>query len=691
MVEGIPQSVLSDSLERAIGGRRVRAAVFVTYEFDPAFFELHVLPLMFAKAFSERHGVKRAQLEEELRSVERVAVYYDRHGLDDSHGAAQLDYKRIEVSLPHGVLHAKHVLLLVSGEDEHNESLLLVTTSANLTEPGWWTNVEVAHVHEIPAGAEDALRDDLLEAGGQPGLLDRIARLDKTGEEHEALREITRHLDERVQSPDDGLLADWVRPRLWVGRETFAEFLGESMGVTQGEYDLEVLSPFFEDTAEAKTLRALIDAVRPRSTRVLLPRDDSARALCSQEFYEAVAALPDVAWGRLPSQVTRWSSKDPDASERYVHAKGYRLFSRKERWELLVVGSVNLTRAAHAGKAGNLESAIFLDLSGQGRPEGWLAKLGDATPLEFVTQQSEDEPDLGAILPVSFRFDWCTGVLAYFWERQPSPPKAASVQAGKEHRFRIAPIRFDEWVELPDDVGARMRDLLRSTSFLDVSVGTGPPHRVLVREENMAHRPSVLEDLSSEEILEYWSLLTPEQRDAFLSAKVAVLLAARGDMDEEAMADDDQRGAQQDESMFDRFAGIFHAFSCLEERLLTWLDEDAGHGEKEAVYRLFGAKHDSLPSLIDKVLADEEGDRVNRYVTLMCCRQLLDDVRQRHPHFTDSHADEMQSVYMALERCDEIRQGFTFGTVAERDAFFEWFDKSFFMKMKLPLAEGKAP
>ncbi len=39
--------------------------------------------------------------------------------------------------------------------------------------------------------------------------------------------------------------------------------------------------------------------------------------------------------------------------------------------------------------------------------------------------------------------------------------------------------------------------------------------------------------------------------------------------------------------------------------------------EKEAVYRLFGEKYDSLPSLIRTVLGDQEGDVVNRYITLL--------------------------------------------------------------------------
>ena len=49
----IPMEVLGDALVAAIDGRRVRTAVFTTFTFDPGFFELHVLPLLFDRPFSQ--------------------------------------------------------------------------------------------------------------------------------------------------------------------------------------------------------------------------------------------------------------------------------------------------------------------------------------------------------------------------------------------------------------------------------------------------------------------------------------------------------------------------------------------------------------------------------------------------------------------------------------------------------------
>ena len=72
MPQGPPQNVLSQSLTEAIGVGRVRTAVFITYEFDPEFFELNILPLLFDRGLHPKsNNIRRAQLEEALREGER--------------------------------------------------------------------------------------------------------------------------------------------------------------------------------------------------------------------------------------------------------------------------------------------------------------------------------------------------------------------------------------------------------------------------------------------------------------------------------------------------------------------------------------------------------------------------------------------------------------------------------------------
>ena len=97
------------------------------------------------------------QMEDAMRSLDDIAVYYDRTALSQDAQPAQLDYRRIDVRRATGAFHPKLILLLVENHaDDHEEntapadlSLIVASLSANLTRAGWWENVETGHIEEI--------------------------------------------------------------------------------------------------------------------------------------------------------------------------------------------------------------------------------------------------------------------------------------------------------------------------------------------------------------------------------------------------------------------------------------------------------------------------------------------------------------------------------------------------------------
>ena len=224
-----------------------------------------------------------------------------------------------------------------------------------------------------------------------------------------------------------------------------------------------------------------------------------------------------------------------------------------------------------------------------------------------------------------------------------------------------------------------LRERLRSGAFLEVSAGDGPPQRVLVQETGMEHKPALVLELTPEQILEYWSMLTNEQQDAFLERELAKLVAR-----EEGQGTESRPAGEDPASLFDRFAGIFHAFSCLRERIDEALARADASGERHAVYRLFGLRYDSLRALIDTVVATNEGDLVNRYVSLLCAREVVSWVRARHVKFAKEHADDLDGLDAQLGAIDEIREAFSFGSETERAGFFEWLDEMFLRPVRLP-------
>jgi hypothetical protein len=664
--QSIPKAVLSEQIQEAIAGRPVKAAVYLTFQFDPGFFEEEILPVLFDLPWSHIPKIRLVQLEEVLRQVNYMAVYYDRAALAAEANPAQLDYRRIGLTRSTGYFHPKNILLLLENceGEKYWESLIVVTLSANLTRAGWWENVEVAHIEEIAEGEISTLREDLRD------LLMRIKRADKTSREHPALDQIRSFLSYRVNNARQRTRNKRWLPHFYTGQQSVPEFLRQF--IQPHQFNLEIISPYFDDTDAANVLANLLNTLKPKETRLYLPEGKDGAALCRQQFFKAVERLR-VKWGKLPSGPLRPVQSEKGIQPyRFVHAKVYRFWNQDR--EIFFVGSVNLTQAAHqSARAGNFETGILIESEVYTR-DWWLEPLNQDKPTEFRPGKSEDTPVDEIVGNLSLRFNWASEKLDYFWEiGRGTKPRWARVAVQGAPKFTLEPIIADEWVELPAETAGIVKQLLKSTSLVEVMVDDGSTFRVLIEEEGMAHKPSILLTLSAEEILQYWSLLSAEQREAFINERSAQL--AEGT--ELALPSTTLIAGN---TMFDRFAGIFHAFGRLEHHIQEALENDR---ENEAVYRLFGQKYDSLPSLIEKVAQDEKADRVNRYVTLLCARQLLQKLEKNWPDFNSCHQAEFEQVHQQLSVINEIQAGFTFSTESERQRFFNWFEKMFFMEIPI--------
>lgn len=682
----IHQEVLSEALTEAIDGGRVVAAVFTTFSFDPGFFELHILPLLFDYSFSQVEKVRRIQLEDQLRTAGEVAVYYDRTALAQDALPAQLDFRRIDVRRATGVFHPKVVLALVEDDLEEDEEqaaalprprrLIAGALSANLTRAGWWENVETGHfevIHEIDVDDTPCpFRRDLL------GLVKQIRAAAAPDEDHGALDRIHEFL--RAQTATKTYKTHRAggryRTRLYCGQKPLPAWLRE-LRLGREEWNLEVISPFF-DRRDAETLGRLIDAIGPRETRIYLPVDQDGVAQVAPELYDAV---PDLArWSRMPQSVLHGgrTKLDPKRTPRRVHAKVYRLWSR-DAGEVVLTGSVNLTAAAHsAGNAGNLEAAFLVDVSdAPGRRTWWLEPL-EKPPADFVeVPPSEADGAEPVCLDISFRYDWSRHALEYRLDDQSDGALEIQESAGRS-LFTITNPCAGEWTDCGSLAADSVRDLLTSTSFLRVVHPKGS-WRVLVREEGMSHRPSLLMSLTPEEILMYWSMLSPDLQAAFIEQK----LAAEGGL--EGLKPFDRRIDPARRTVFDRFAGIYHAF----KQLWRFVDEALWEQrDKAARARLFGAKYDSLPEFLRKSLDRNDTDPVIRYVVFLCARQTIDRVCNAHPDFwAETDAAERRRLEELLARLPELRASLRLYVSDGRD-FLAWYEGMFLGEIEQPEEVG---
>lgn len=660
MDDTIPHAVLSEELAKHVDGQRVVAAVFLTFCFEPAFFEQEVLPAILDFPESLVPKIRLVQMESRLRNgVGPVAVYYDRRGLVAGTESAKLEFERVPIEHRRGYFHPKNVLLLVEPEEVPEDEpaqrrLIVAAMSANLTRAGWWENVEGCHVESVAVGEKCGFRDDLRT------LIRRVRAVSPPGTKHEALdliHRFVRGLAQRKRMVSDGALFT----RLYSGGDSVSEFLASHLATDR--LCMEVISPYFDDK-DAGPLRTLCAKLNPREVRIFLPRNDDGSAPCREAFFDAVKNVPNVKWGRLPVDVIRSSTKDNKAKRRTVHAKVYRFFEPNRKYEALLVGSVNLTSAAHSGK-GNVEAAFLVEPQLDKVPSWWM-EPDTKRPEKFV--EPEPAESKFPLTHLMLRYDWHRAVAQAYWDAG-SAGKRLRISAQGVPLFEIDSLSAGRWTLLPELEASALQSHLKHSSFVGVAEGKSEPVTILVQEDGMEDKPSLLLDLTPEDILKYWSLLTVEQQNAFIESHTELsdeVLAEAGLTRPVVMVDKD--------SMFAAFAGVYHGFESLRAFVHNALEN---RREKDATHRLFGQKYDSLPVLVDRIAKRANQDPVRAYVTLLCAKQLLDDVRDRWPEYSGAHRDRIRSLEKQLTAIGEFRGQLAKGAGPDHGAFLEWFEKWF--------------
>ncbi len=218
--------------------------------------------------------------------------------------------------------------------------------------------------------------------------------------------------------------------------------------------------------------------------------------------------------------------------------------------------------------------------------------------------------------------------------------------------------------------------MLNETSLFEVHGESENIRLLLVQEEGMSHKPSLLLKLSIADILRYWSLLTTDQRASFIEtiAPDTAFKGPGGDLVTRIIR------KHHELTIFDRFAGYFHAFGCLERAVKKALKEKT---EKEATYRLFGKKYDSLGTLLERIDSDSEvEDSVDKYVIIMCAKQLCREVKNIDHGYWNSHGDDVAELNDRFKKLDNIRECLLRENPHDFRDFLDWFDNWFIQRAK---------
>jgi hypothetical protein len=670
----MPHAVLTEELVRHVEGHRVLAAVFLTFCFEPGFFEQEILPALLDVGVSHGRGVRLLQMEDALRrDVGPIAVYYDNRGLTASSESAKLDVRRVPILHEHGYFHPKNVLMLVEPVTEEGATggprrLVVATMSANLTRAGWWENVEVCHVEAVAENESCAFRDPLRR------LIRKVKAISPDGTDHEAIElvyDFVGGLTQREHLSSNGVL----HPQMYWGEERVTDFLDRCLKGAADGMCLEVLSPYF-DKHDAAPLKALCDRFQPKKVRLLLPREDDESAAFHEEFYDTVKRIPNADWAKLPVNLVRpGGEKDVRRKRRRVHAKVYRFFNPNRKYEAIFVGSANLTSAAHSGK-GNIETGFLIEPDLREVSDWWL-QLDSARPAQFIAPAPAEEAF--PTTPLQLRFDWERQTASALWQSDRKAP-ALSVSGQGVPLFGLERLSPRKWATLTAEQAATLKDHLGHSSFVGVSEKGRSAVTILVQEENMADKPSLLFTMNAEDILKYWSLLTPEQRLEFIELRSESL--------EEALSEAGLPRTKllpEHDSMFATFAGIYHGFSSMKQFVETALEKGR---LKDAKARLFGKKYDSLPVLISQVLEGANSDPVRGYVTLLCAQQVLDEITTEWKDFAHERRKDVDELSLQLNAIDVLRNRLDLGATKDSREFVAWFER-WFLK-RAPVREANA-
>ena len=683
----IPRAVLSQAFADRMGDRRLVSAIFTTFKFDPGFFEQQILPVFLDIPLNAATAIRWQQLEDRIRELSgHVAVYYDQNGLEPGDdGSARLDVRRIPVRLSKGaIFHTKNVFLLIEDETPNDEgkrrrALLVACMSANLTKAGWWENVEACHIEEIHENGPTWLKEDLLD------FLKRLHKLCRANVSQRALDDIKSFLERDQITQRKRQTGDPLPTRFYHNQGSIADFLYEVARERIRGLHLEIISPYFDRKGESPPLAELQTKLEPLDICVYLPRGREGEARCDETFYKHVRAIPDVSWSRLPGDLLR-SGNAVDAKPRFVHAKVYRFFQSRPKREILFIGSANLTNAAHQGGR-NFESGFLVEIEPKRPPEPWMTPE-DKRPKNFVSLGDGDDDGNTSVSSgtcLRLRFHWDTKLAEVYWDDNKLSPHL-EVKAQGELVFIVESLRPMEWTALPSAVSERMEIILRGASLFQVCGEGDVPAALLVQEEGMWKRPSILQDLSIADILHSWALLTPEQRAAFVEARGQYLV----DSAEVAHLIQKTRITNEGTSIFDQFAGIFHAFGCLERNVRDALgrSEKPDSREKNADNRqakalLFGEKYDALAPLLRRLVKKSDGhDAVDRYVIVLCARQVCRETAKVFPRFWGEHETETRLLDQLLAQASNVRDEILERNSAEMAPFLDWFDTWFLRRAK---------
>jgi len=659
--------VISDQLSHLLNNQQVISSVFTSYNFEPDFFELDVIPLLLDRQipFSSDERVKTFQVREALReSMLEIEIFYDLPIFRQSaERSPEMEYYCHGVNQGNNAFHAKSIYLLVIDKTTKKKRLLVAAGSNNLTRAGWWENIEVQHWEVVENGEVQRAFINRLKEDVEWLIENRATKL------RSSLNSIQTFLND-IKGRNDAPIVNYYGPS---NNQNFFSFLNKSRIGSLDNYQnwtLEIISPFFAENTKNEIHMDFISRFGVNEIIMLLPKDQDGAALCNQEYYQHIKDSKKITWGGWNQNITSSLGLSNDLFRR-VHAKIYHFYNGVQSWAF--IGSVNFS---HKAIYDNVESGF---LSKIGNIEPLLEPIAQDVVVDSFCPPTDSEPggddsDQSIELPeLHFSFDWIE--------------KKLSGRTVQDKQFEIEILNAEgvavvgPWLLNHEEVvyshGIEgIKELLKQGSLITVrgkkidNNKLFPVHKVMLQQIGWSHKPIDLPSLSPEQILAIYAGMTAERRELMvMNAQIQQLVLKN--LSGEITANEYE---ENNEQFFCEYAEVFHAFRMFKKRLINSLEKEE---MTQVDYYLTGSGMDSLPSLILRA-CDHDAEKYNSvtsYLLLLSIKELY----QTESFVTRLNVQaELARVNKAITNLKQaniiVLDG---GSQRKRKKFFKWFEDQF--------------
>lgn len=595
-------ATISEQFESAVAEIDVEAAVFTTYALEIDFFETEVVPLLFGEksTLSNDIRIKELQVRELLeRSKIKIDLFYDQKLFEigkesGTRSVPGMEYGFYGVNTGMGVFHPKTVMIL--GKDRSGiQQLVLMAGSCNLTKAGWWDNIET--MKSIMISNEVRPSRQIYDASVH--LVDYLSSsniLTQNTKNTGAIGKIKTFVEdlEVAEEVTDNVF-------FYASQKPFPAFLEESLG--KGYKTRQIVSPYFAEKPEPRWL----EEIHAGEALVFLPvviEEEKVTALCEPEFYSG-AKKSGVQWSRFSKSLYEKLDKE---HKRFLHAKLFEFVDADgNHWAF--AGSVNFS---HKAFYENIEAGFLFRVD----EEIELLETLDEDPTAFDEKQLLPEQPLASQNDTVEEKE-CAPALLFDWKSEkgrkklhlfePLPKNEAKLLDQSGHLLLVLE---PSKVQYEIDESSSIVEHLSKNGFVVFDNGECSKN-IYILQKNWVFKPLYYPDLSPREILDIYTTMDRDKRDRYLLGAVIKEITRDGEANEYTYSIDEIRKSPD---FFSAYAELFYAFRHLEDRIKA--------SDEEKAYYLLSPKPDSLPSLIERAVADETLDNVMKCLILLSCREL---------------------------------------------------------------------